>query len=128
MPHAHTHPQVCKNCGTKTTPFWRKDKHDGKPLCNACGLYFSKNDAPRPKSLWKAEEGCQMDGVEGEFGNTGPSTTGGGHGANGTSSMAPGQGGAQGAGEGAATVCVCGGGGGWGGGGGGGQGVGRTCK
>lgn len=41
--------QVCKNCGTTSTPFWRKDKADGKPLCNACGLYASKNDAPRPK-------------------------------------------------------------------------------
>ena len=49
--------QVCKNCGTKSTPFWRKDKNDGKPLCNACGLYFSKNDAPRPKILWKQDEG-----------------------------------------------------------------------
>ncbi len=60
--------QICKNCGTRTTPFWRKDKHDGRPLCNACGLYYSKNDAPRPKILWKAEEGCVMDGVEGQFG------------------------------------------------------------
>jgi hypothetical protein len=48
--------QVCKNCGTKSTPFWRKDKNDGLPLCNACGLYFSKNDAPRPKILWKQDE------------------------------------------------------------------------
>mmetsp|Transcript_188 Transcript_188/g.357 ORF Transcript_188/g.357 Transcript_188/m.357 type:complete len:217 (+) Transcript_188:366-1016(+) len=42
----------CSNCGTSTTPFWRKNKHGGLPLCNACGLYFSKNDAPRPKELW----------------------------------------------------------------------------
>ncbi len=48
---------MCKNCGTKSTPFWRKDKNDGRPLCNACGLYFSKNDAPRPKVLWKQDEG-----------------------------------------------------------------------
>lgn len=41
--------QVCKNCGTQSTPFWRKDKADGKPLCNACGLYFSKNESHRPK-------------------------------------------------------------------------------
>ncbi|KAJ9514854.1 hypothetical protein QJQ45_028601 [Haematococcus lacustris] len=74
--------KICKNCGTKTTPFWRKDRHDGKPLCNACGLYYSKNDAPRPKALWKAEEGCQMDGQEGDFGNgpTPASTMGGLHG------------------------------------------------
>jgi len=45
--------RVCSNCGTRSTPFWRKDKHSGKPLCNACGLYFSKNDVPRPLSLWR---------------------------------------------------------------------------
>ncbi|CAD7695891.1 unnamed protein product [Ostreobium quekettii] len=48
--------RVCKNCGTRSTPFWRKDKHDGLPLCNACGLYLSKNDAPRPKVLWKSSD------------------------------------------------------------------------
>lgn len=46
--------RVCKNCGTRTTPFWRKNKQDGLPLCNACGLYLAKNDAPRPKVLWKS--------------------------------------------------------------------------
>eukprot|EP00898_Chlorokybus_atmophyticus_P004513 jgi/Chlat1/5062/Chrsp33S05068 len=45
--------KVCSNCATSATPFWRKDKHGGGPLCNACGLYFAKNDAPRPKMLWK---------------------------------------------------------------------------
>lgn len=45
--------RVCSNCNTRNTPFWRKDKHTGKPLCNACGLYYSKNDAPRPMSLWR---------------------------------------------------------------------------
>jgi len=43
----------CKNCGTKTTPFWRKDRLSGQPLCNACGLYLSKNDDHRPASLWQ---------------------------------------------------------------------------
>ncbi|CAD7702602.1 unnamed protein product [Ostreobium quekettii] len=45
--------RVCSNCTTRATPFWRKDRHTGKPLCNACGLYFSKNDVPRPVSLWR---------------------------------------------------------------------------
>lgn len=40
-----------------------QDKNDGKPLCNACGLYFSKNDAPRPKVLWKNDEQQQGQGL-----------------------------------------------------------------
>ncbi|GJP41430.1 hypothetical protein CLOM_g1109 [Closterium sp. NIES-68] len=46
----------CRNCGTHTTPFWRKDRSgSGQHLCNACGLYLAKNDAPRPSVLWKKE-------------------------------------------------------------------------
>jgi len=45
--------KVCNNCGTTDTPFWRKEKTGGMPLCNACGLYCAKNDAPRPKLLWR---------------------------------------------------------------------------
>lgn len=59
----HIHLQVCKNCGTRSTPFWRKNKQDGLPLCNACGLYLAKNDTPRPKVLWKS--GAEEPGSEG---------------------------------------------------------------
>ncbi|GJP81242.1 hypothetical protein CLOP_g11405 [Closterium sp. NIES-67] len=46
----------CSNCGTHTTPFWRKDRSgSGQHLCNACGLYLAKNDAPRPAVLWKRD-------------------------------------------------------------------------
>lgn len=47
--------KICSNCGTSSTPFWRKNKNGGLPLCNACGLYFAKNEAPRPKELWKEQ-------------------------------------------------------------------------
>ncbi|CAI5466860.1 unnamed protein product [Closterium sp. Yama58-4] len=48
--------KACRNCGTHTTPFWRKDRSgSGQHLCNACGLYLAKNDAPRPSVLWKKE-------------------------------------------------------------------------
>jgi hypothetical protein len=49
--------QVCSNCQTNSTPFWRKDRHDGSPLCNACGLYYAKNEAHRPKVSWS--RACQ---------------------------------------------------------------------
>lgn len=47
--------KACVNCGTQSTPFWRKDRSgSGQHLCNACGLYLAKNDAPRPAVLWKS--------------------------------------------------------------------------
>lgn len=48
--------RVCANCGTTSTPFWRTQKTTGAKLCNACGLYFAKNEVHRPEFLWKSEE------------------------------------------------------------------------
>lgn len=45
--------KVCVNCGVSRTPFWRKERDGEGSLCNACGLYLAKNDAPRPQMLWK---------------------------------------------------------------------------
>ena len=39
---------------------WRKERVGGGSLCNACGLYLAKNDAPRPAMLWR------RGGVQGE--------------------------------------------------------------
>ncbi|KAH8111062.1 hypothetical protein DFH11DRAFT_1746031 [Phellopilus nigrolimitatus] len=40
----------CANCSTRTTPLWRRDA-DGKPICNACGLYLKSRRVPRPSSI-----------------------------------------------------------------------------
>ena len=38
---------VCTNCQTSSTSTWRKDS-EGRPLCNACGLYFRIHKIHRP--------------------------------------------------------------------------------
>lgn len=43
-------PVSCTNCHTKTTPLWRRNP-DGKPLCNACGLFLKLHGVVRPLSL-----------------------------------------------------------------------------
>ena len=48
---------TCTNCSTSTTSTWRKDK-EGRPLCNACGLYLRVHGTPRP-SEW-ARNGTVM--------------------------------------------------------------------
>ncbi|KAJ2881139.1 Sodium- and chloride-dependent GABA transporter 1 [Coemansia aciculifera] len=44
------HPSICSNCSTTTTPLWRRDP-DGKPLCNACGLFYKLHGVTRPLRL-----------------------------------------------------------------------------
>ncbi|KAJ2038327.1 Sodium- and chloride-dependent GABA transporter 1 [Coemansia sp. S3946] len=43
-------PSICSNCSTTTTPLWRRDP-DGKPLCNACGLFYKLHGVTRPLRL-----------------------------------------------------------------------------
>ncbi|OCH86941.1 hypothetical protein OBBRIDRAFT_796665 [Obba rivulosa] len=41
---------ACANCGTSSTPLWRRDS-DGKSVCNACGLYRKNRNMARPTTL-----------------------------------------------------------------------------
>lgn len=38
------------NCGTTTTPLWRRSPH-GETICNACGLYYKARNQQRPTTL-----------------------------------------------------------------------------
>ncbi|KAI8577778.1 hypothetical protein K450DRAFT_164677, partial [Umbelopsis ramanniana AG] len=40
----------CSNCGTTTTPLWRRAPN-GETICNACGLYLKARNTLRPVSL-----------------------------------------------------------------------------
>ncbi|KAI0319964.1 hypothetical protein OF83DRAFT_1053942, partial [Amylostereum chailletii] len=46
-PSADAGGQTCANCGTATTPLWRRDG-EGKTICNACGLYLKNRNTARP--------------------------------------------------------------------------------
>lgn len=41
---------VCSNCGTTTTPLWRRAPN-GDTICNACGLYLKARNTLRPPSM-----------------------------------------------------------------------------
>ncbi|KAI8379540.1 uncharacterized protein BYT42DRAFT_496091 [Radiomyces spectabilis] len=38
------HDHVCTDCGTTSSPEWRKGPHGPKTLCNACGLRWAKRN------------------------------------------------------------------------------------
>ncbi|KAK0567760.1 hypothetical protein OC844_000108 [Tilletia horrida] len=41
---------LCSNCGTSTTPLWRKDR-EGNTVCNACGLFMKLHGSARPVKM-----------------------------------------------------------------------------
>lgn len=56
--HAHPRPsshghggskpsQACFNCGTTSTPLWRKERETGHMYCNACGIYKKTHGVER---------------------------------------------------------------------------------
>jgi len=41
----------CENCGTSSTPLWRKDRYINMLMCNACGIYYKNHGKHRPVEL-----------------------------------------------------------------------------
>lgn len=44
----------CSNCGTKSTPLWRRSP-TGAMICNACGLYLKARNVARPTKRNRAQ-------------------------------------------------------------------------
>lgn len=47
---------LCSNCGTKSTPLWRRSP-TGAMICNACGLYLKARNVARPTKRNKGQSG-----------------------------------------------------------------------
>jgi hypothetical protein len=50
LAHTGGNPPICQNCGTSTTPLWRRNEL-GATLCNACGLFLKLHGRARPLNL-----------------------------------------------------------------------------
>ncbi|KAI8620405.1 hypothetical protein BC830DRAFT_1099459 [Chytriomyces sp. MP71] len=44
----HNRNLTCHNCGTTSSPLWRRTPDKLHNLCNACGLYYKEHKAMRP--------------------------------------------------------------------------------
>ncbi|KAK3641214.1 hypothetical protein LTR56_011454 [Elasticomyces elasticus] len=53
----------CSHCHIKATPTWRRGA-DGEDLCNACGMYWSRYQLPRPLKAITLEDGEVRDEPE----------------------------------------------------------------
>lgn len=51
--------QTCSNCGTNTTPLWRRTPN-GDNICNACGLYYKARGHMRPIKLKRSTQNLQQ--------------------------------------------------------------------
>lgn len=45
--------KICSNCGSISTPSWRRCPEGRNLLCNACGLYQKLHSRPRPLRIWE---------------------------------------------------------------------------
>jgi hypothetical protein len=49
--------QTCYNCGTTSTPLWRKERETGLMYCNACGIFKKTHGIERPLGACKQPAG-----------------------------------------------------------------------
>lgn len=56
----------CSNCGTTTTPLWRRSPQ-GRTICNACGLYLKARNTTRPPSLKRHSTPAHSSGAMSSF-------------------------------------------------------------
>jgi hypothetical protein len=65
--YANTDGKVCANCGTTSTPLWRKDRTNADAiLCNACGIYKKNHGVDRTVPMQQVAVAVQAPEVKKE--------------------------------------------------------------